>query len=93
VVLRGHRACVRLSTSKTSRLTLRRLIAGIFAAVLIECRVGQCVSAVTVAGDYFERPFGVRVSGVRAAHLLQWVAGIIRRCADRIMPHSCVCSR
>ncbi len=44
-------------------------------------------------GGQFERPFGVRVSGVRAAPLLQWVAGIIRRCADRIMPHSCVCSR
>ena len=54
-VLRGHRACERLRTSKTFRLTLRRHIAGIFAAVvLIECRVGQCVSAVTVAGDYSE---------------------------------------
>lgn len=53
-MLRGHRACVRLRTSKTSRLTWRRLIAGIFAAVLIESRVEQCVSAVTIAGGYFE---------------------------------------
>ena len=56
-----------LEYEQVARLTLRRLIAGIFAAVLIECRVGQCVSAVTVAVDYFERPFGVRVSGVRAS--------------------------
>ena len=59
-----------ICVDNTTCLTWRRLIAGIFAALLIESRVEQCVSAVTIAGDLVARSTGVGVRGGPYAHPL-----------------------